>query len=329
MSAQPQTSHSLTPKSSQSNRPLVQCAISPRTILCNPDDTIKVTVFADMLRAKITRAVVPGDELRRQQNKPAPRGKITEFSRKSRKRMIEAIAQKREHIRPLFVTLTYPDEIWFDLWMDGRDLNDHLQSFIERLKRAFPEAGMMWRKEAETRKSGLNKGKVAPHLHLIIDGLLHDVAWIRQEFSRWWTEIIRAGQLKKAVRVDVQVAKSRRHSYYYVSKYVSKVGHANVKKSKFLEENEGKFGRHWGVCGHWDRTPVLILHISYEEFVKLRRLVSRWLKSRKNHYARTIARGVANCGFSVFGLGDVLPQGVNLLTESTAWLMVEAILFSH
>src|SRR5208283_693190 len=72
---------------------------------------------------------------------------------------------------------TYPDDfpVTPECWR--RDL----AALWRRIKRQWPEAAAIWRKEFKRRKSGINKGKVAPHYHM----LLWIPQWIAQEKADW------------------------------------------------------------------------------------------------------------------------------------------------
>ena len=93
------------------------------------------------------------------------RGLIHGFSRASRRRMMQFLAKIRlDEGLPLFGTTTYPD-IFPD---DAEKFKRDLQTLIERLKRRFPQVGLIWRLEFKVRKSGVNAGKVAPHFHWLL-----------------------------------------------------------------------------------------------------------------------------------------------------------------
>jgi hypothetical protein len=95
------------------------------------------------------------------------RGEITEFSAASRRRMLELMAKIDQAAVPLFVTLTYPND--FPLYR--ADYKRHLETFCDRLQRRWPKAAIIWKLEFQVRKSGLNKGKLAPHYHLFVYGV--------------------------------------------------------------------------------------------------------------------------------------------------------------
>jgi hypothetical protein len=95
------------------------------------------------------------------------RGEITEFSAASRRRMLELMAKIDQKAVPLFVTLTYPDN--FPLYR--AEYKPHLERFCDRLQRRWPKAAIIWKLEFQVRKSGQNKGNIAPHYHLFVYGV--------------------------------------------------------------------------------------------------------------------------------------------------------------
>ncbi len=115
-----------------------------------------------------------------QQAKPPKRGEVQRFSDKSRRRMMEAQAKLRRDELPWFVTLTYPNDFPEYREKYKRDL----ECFGRRLRRRWPLACILWKLEFKMRKSGANKGKVAPHFHLFV----YRVPWefpFRKEDQTW------------------------------------------------------------------------------------------------------------------------------------------------
>jgi len=130
----------------------------------NPFDKGHIDFWQGAGLIKVVRqkrdAIIP--EGSKQQTK---RGQIHEFSRASRRRMMHYLATLwLEGLLPLFGTTTYPDIFPEDAAKFKRDL----QTLIERLKRRFPLIGLLWRLEFKRRKSGVNKGKIAPHFHWLL-----------------------------------------------------------------------------------------------------------------------------------------------------------------
>jgi hypothetical protein len=100
-------------------------------------------------------------------SKPPKRGDIRGFSDASRRRMLDLMAKIELSQVPLFVTLTYPDT--FPLYSE--EFKRHLEVFCARLQRRWPEASVIWKLEFKERRSGENKGRVAPHYHLFVYGV--------------------------------------------------------------------------------------------------------------------------------------------------------------
>ena len=92
------------------------------------------------------------------------RGIVTQFSDASRRRRIDLLAKMDYSQVLLWLDLTYPDhfpdscEVW----------KGHLEAFFKLLKSRFRNASAIWKLEFLTCKSGENKGKIAPHFHLLL-----------------------------------------------------------------------------------------------------------------------------------------------------------------
>lgn len=108
---------------------------------------------------------------------PAKRGKIKGFSRGSRSRLLKTVGRLKQDKLPVFVTLTYPDDFPVTPERWRRDL----AALERRIKRQWPEAAAIWKKEFKRRKSGVNVGKVAPHFHM----LLWLPAWMVNDLAAW------------------------------------------------------------------------------------------------------------------------------------------------
>jgi hypothetical protein len=90
--------------------------------------------------------------------KGGKRGKVKGFSFASRLRLMRTIAKiKKDSELPNFITLTYPFEFPSPIAS-----KKHLDIFIKRLLRAFPEIGLIWKLEPQQRG--------APHYHIMAWG---------------------------------------------------------------------------------------------------------------------------------------------------------------
>ena len=161
------------------------------------------------------------------------------FSKKSRKRLMETLAKTKRHVKPLFVTLTYPDEFSDD----KRDWKRDIDTFGKRFLRRFPRGAFVWRMELKERKTGVNAGRVAPHFHLLVWGVVP--SRLRRWVSRSWFEVVGSGDERHLrAGTSVERIRSARGVMAYASKYISKVD----------EAHSSDVGRHWGIIGR-DNVP--------------------------------------------------------------------------
>lgn len=147
------------------------------------------------------------------------RGKISGFTYNSRLRLMRTIARIRTDVAlPLFITLTYPS-----FFPSPGEAKKNLQAFFERLKRAFPEAGELWKMEPQERS--------APHFHMLAWGveLMDLFCWVPKN----WYEIAghgdenhfkwHMGLLGNGNKHCVQQVESWRGVWNYAAKYLGKV----------------------------------------------------------------------------------------------------------
>ena len=145
------------------------------------------------------------------------RGRVTTFSRKSRKRLLDLNATVDMRAgRHTFATLTYPDECLPVTPQDS--YNDHLRPLLERFRRTYPDMAVLWRKEIKIRQSGKYAGMPAPHYHLI----LYNAPFIkRDDLRKAWAQITGANGWEH-LQIDIRRIVSARQLTSYVSKYVAK-----------------------------------------------------------------------------------------------------------
>ena len=221
--------------------------------------------------------------------------------------MIQKLAMIRHPGLLMFITLTYRDQEWFGDNLNCRDLKDQLDLFCKWLEYNYPGCGVIWRVEAKRRLSGVHTGKVAPHIHLVVRGVTENLGKFQQAARLQWAVLTDSLKRGAYPRCEVEIAKSRRHALYYLSKYTAKVetGPDENYISEFFHNRENDFGRHWGIRGHWDMSTSFTFELSVSEAVILKRLIRAWLRSRKqSHYARKLARVKPEHGMFVCGLGD-------------------------
>ena len=146
---------------------LTGCGVmAERLMLCRPDDSLQaenqggymVAVESqgdyNALRVSwpVTRRINPGA------GGAAKRGEIREFSKKSRKRLLDKMARLKYSKTTIFITLTTGAVLGED------EIKNAFSKLIKRLNRCFPrQVAGLWRMEYQQRG--------APHLHLLLFGL--------------------------------------------------------------------------------------------------------------------------------------------------------------
>lgn len=161
------------------------------------------------------------------------RGKITGFSRSSRRRFMYTMAKVDQRgVLPLFATLTYPDE-----WVVDRDrMERDFRAMRRRIKRKG--WGSFWRREWKPRESGLHVGEYYPHYHLLVWGvtLQEFIPWVT---VAWWEVCGRLSENHLKAGTNVRSPNSWRQVTAYVSKYMAKL--------ERMPEGFESLGRSWGV----------------------------------------------------------------------------------
>lgn len=267
------------------------------------DDVSEVTVYADIVKVKV---ISTGNTMKRPN--AGKRQRITKFSKKSRKRMLEQLAMIRNMPDAYFITLTYGGR--FDTTPD--EVKRHLRVFRKAIMRRYPESGGMWRLELKKRKSGESEGALVPHYHILVWGV--ESKWLpllRQWIRHTWTRIVTGTDCGDLLRTQCEVVTSRRHAQNYVSKYAAKDEDDTDDDDEGTPLNDTKsqlpkrlWGRRWGIYGNVDQSPSLVFRISLPLLIELKRLIRSWLKARGSDYGRIIRRFNKLHGASVFGLGD-------------------------
>jgi len=183
------------------------------------------------------------------------RGKITTFSPKSRRRMMNLIATLERKYLPLFVTLTYPE-----LYPSAIDSKRDLKVFIQRIKRLWPASGYIWKFEFQKRG--------APHYHMFLWGVEYKDAL--KHISICWYEVCGTNDPKHLI-AGTRVEQIRNHNgiMRYASKYLGKI----------IEEDipEG-LGRLWGYGGNIPLAEGIEFIINDAETARILRYLRRRIK---------------------------------------------------
>lgn len=222
-------------------------------------DTIEVQ--GDVVRLKTTSDAHHG-------SKQTIRGKVTTFSRKSRRRLLEFFARTEQTDSPrVFLTLTYPSNM-----TSAKIGKQHLRAFFERVRRRYPKASAVWRIEYQKRG--------AVHFHLLFFSLPY---WKADDIRSVWSEIIG----EENPRIQIETIRSKRRSTWYVSKYIAKVSpDAFVSLSNLPYSHEGN---HWG---YFNRPEIPMAELKIYDaladigaFWNLRRAIDRYYPKRKRSFA--------------------------------------------
>ena len=314
---------------------LVERFISDR----NPKTkTAQIAVYADMTTIRIPEFPHQSPPGRGGIKQP-----ITEFSRNSRRSMLNAMAQMRNIGEGYFFHLTFPGKIHDDarFVVTMESAKNALASLRKRIDRKLPKAGGIWRMELKRRKSGASQGHIVPHFHVMI----FNIDWQDKDisFRKWiakvWNEIIDPedlDHLKASTRTDMIV--NRRHAMSYAAKYTAKTGDD-------FDPDNNRWGRRWGVFGDMDRSPAMVFECPADQTSEVRRQIRKFLdarnkaawqfawnntkkvgivpiKPRRNRYAQRLSRLSTDDGFSILGLGDLSFDNWTDIKQSTVCKMV-------
>lgn len=211
------------------------------------------------------------------------RGKIGEFSYKSRQRLMRKIAMidARAAGLPVFLTLTYPEE-WPGSWEEWKR---HVHHFIVCMVQKYPGVWGVWKMEFQKRG--------APHFHFMLWGLpkIEGTKHTREGKTCWrvlpgisrpedlevfnwinstWYRIVGSEDPKHlAAGINVEPVQSWRGVTSYVSKYLGKTEGGEFVPCEFT-------GRFWGVVQRkkWAKSELEI-DIGEDVFIRCRRVLRK------------------------------------------------------
>jgi len=266
----------------------------------------EIRVYNDLVEFR--HVLPPGMKSRQGRGIDYPkRGKITDFTPKSRTRLIRKLAKARTTRHGYFITLTYPDIFPFD----AQSWKNHLHTITVYLQRRFPGCSGLWRMEFKVRKTGeYHEGFIAPHFHLLVFGvaLPQEAEYrLKKWISVTWAKIVNSDDHRHLkAGTNVRPILNKKHAYRYVAKYAAKLHNdefsivANV-------------GRHWGRFGNLELTCSIIAGLDKNQAIEFRRYCRKHLEHREyasaHRYARVLGRDPPHTGFSILGIGDNISLG--------------------
>jgi len=200
----------------------------------------------------------------------AKRGKVTNFSAGSRRRMFDMFNKMEVKVKPVFITLTYMEN-----WPDANRAKENLRAFLERVRRKHKNASGIWRMEFQERG--------APHFHIIFFDLPF---WKKESIQEVWAEII--GEKGRKPFTRIEMVRSHKGLMAYVSKYTAKLqdgGDSGFNSLTYLHAYRAKYGENIGrVWGKFEAANLpfaasLTLERDFvpAEFYKFRAIAAHFL----------------------------------------------------
>ncbi len=230
----------------------------------------------------------------------APRGRVREFSRRSRTRLMQtmcALPVKHVGRGVLFVTLTYPADYPGEWAVWKRQLD----TFCKRLRRRLPNSGGVWKLEPQVRG--------APHYHMLIVGVPFIAkAWM---VDAWQAVIKTDDQWHKTYGVWIELAHSHRGVIAYAAKYTAKY-------QALPESWQDGVGRWWGVFGRKQLgISWITAGLTQAEYFAFTRVLRAVVARRARNAARAPPRPNASGTWAVMADTDALR--VALAVQGADW----------
>lgn len=194
------------------------------------------------------------------------RSKVREFSAESRNRLLHRLLTVPDEPDE-FLTLTYPKE--FPL---TRITKTHLDNFLKRFARRFPQATMVWKLEYQERG--------APHYHCCVwfKGTRGTRRFWKQWVSRVWYTIVGSGDIKH-LRAGTNTQRPKGPWNRYLSKYVSKdtIPVSAIRGEGFIMYTTESVGRFWGIHNKKAFNSLQDSKLTYSINPKNWRNIRKWL----------------------------------------------------
>lgn len=204
----------------------------------------------------------------------ARRGDITEFTRRSRTRLLRQFSRIQwsqvDAVR--FVTLT-----WHEGWRHQEQRPaEVLNAFLTDLRRAWPGLLYVWRLEAQRRG--------APHFHLLLmwrrGAAIPSTDVVTGRCVETWHRLADpTSEAHRKYGVDVQECTDWGKTWAYLCKYCGKV---NSNESAAIP------GRQWATSRNLPQRPIFSAPLDKTDWQLLRPILRRLLKARKHTTERTL-----------------------------------------
>lgn len=209
--------------------------------------------------------------------RPGNKGRVTGFSKDSRRYLMRECAKIDRRFLPVMFTLTYADDSWMadpESWK-----RNDLRAFQMKLQRKYGEFAALWRLELKPRQTGERVGEVAPHFHLIV--------WLDPANMDKKDKIERPELLRMRDWVDeawgrgrtrVESIRSSRGTTAYISKYIAKADTEEIVSA--YPDGLGRVWGKWGAKGDvnlWEYITSRLesIQLTYLEAMALQRHAKR------------------------------------------------------
>lgn len=203
------------------------------------------------------------NESRRPSDRPRryyKRGKVTEFTSRSRLRMMKLFSRIRyqDLSQPYFLTLTY-----HHAYKRAQNTHQkHRNVFLTALRREFPDSRYIWRLELQKRG--------APHFHIMLWSTGHFNPMVQEKNqgrlrSIWHNIADPSSRIHEEHGFHCQPVTNRDQCFNYIKKYCSKV---DIGMSEELE------GRRWGASQKLPCEPYLDIELKYSTWQQVRTAIS-------------------------------------------------------
>ena len=220
--------------------------------------------------------------LKKKKHDTSKRGKVSHFSRKSRRNLLNKILKLEHRDGYYFVTLTYQEnDKAFTEW------KKNLNHFYCSLQYHYPKMGFLWKLEFQKRGT--------PHFHLLLfDPTTPSIKELRSLVKEHWYKIV--GMRSKEFRhhgTDTQVVKNIKQSGFYLAMYQLKDANEPMDILK---------GRTWGVKGSKNMpfTEFGNLELDEHSYTKFKRVIRKWMDKQKNSRGYSIYLKNRFGSFNVF-----------------------------
>ena len=165
--------------------------------------------------------------------------------------MLDFLGTLNRNARPVCVGLTWPNV--FD--RDPVAWRRSLSKLRDRLRRAHPEAGIVYALDMERRRTGISAGVYAPHVHalLYLPRLASgsDVQTLRAMLGDAWTACVGGDEEHRRAGVYVEVARHPRAARLYLVAHKKRP--TPDEAAAILDAYPDGVGTCWGI---WNRTAL-------------------------------------------------------------------------